>query len=101
VSSASESSLPGPLKFLPVLASLPLFNPISLMNDNRCVFGVNLGHMWHETDKIRSWFEALVRGVNEGWVQPHVDRTFPLAEGGAAQAYMEERRNTGKVILTT
>jgi NADPH:quinone reductase-like Zn-dependent oxidoreductase len=84
-----------------VLASLPLFNPISLMNDNRCVFGVNLGHQWHETDKIRSWFEALVRGVDEGWVQPHVDRTFPLAEGGAAQRYLEERRNTGKVILTT
>ena len=101
VSSASESSLPRPLKLLSIVASLPLYNPIPLMNENRSVFGVNLGHMWHETGKIRSWFDALIRGVNEGWVRPHVDKTFPLAEGGAAQAYMEARKNTGKVILVT
>ena len=99
VSSASESSLPGPLKLLTVITNLPLYNPIPLMNDNRCVFGVNLGHMWHENAKIRTWVEALMKGVDEGWLRPHVDKAFPLAEGGAAHAYMEERRNTGKVVL--
>jgi NADPH:quinone reductase-like Zn-dependent oxidoreductase len=44
--------------------------------------------------------ETLLAGVAEGWVRPHVDKTFPLAEAGAAQTYIEERRNTGKVVLT-
>ena len=38
-------------------------------------------------------------GVAEGWVRPHIDKTFPLAEVGAAQDYIEQRRNTGKVVL--
>ena len=80
-------------------AGLPLFNPISLMNTNRAVFGVNMGHLWHEVDKIRLWADALVEGVWDGWVRPHVDRVFPLAEAGEAQAYIEARKNTGKVIL--
>jgi NADPH:quinone reductase-like Zn-dependent oxidoreductase len=28
-----------------------------------------------------------------------VDRTFPLAEAAAAHAYIQERRNFGKVLL--
>jgi NADPH:quinone reductase-like Zn-dependent oxidoreductase len=99
ISSASESRLPGPLKLVGMAAGLPLFNPISLMNANRAVFGVNLGHLWHEVDKIRLWAGELLAGVEAGWVRPHVDRVFPLAEAGEAQAYIEARRNTGKVIL--
>jgi NADPH:quinone reductase-like Zn-dependent oxidoreductase len=30
---------------------------------------------------------------------PVVDRTFPLAEVGAAHAYLQERKNFGKVVL--
>jgi NADPH:quinone reductase-like Zn-dependent oxidoreductase len=100
ISTAGESRLPGMLKLVSVAIGLPWFNPIPLMNDNRSVFGVNLGHMWHENAKIRDWFAAIIRGVDEGWVRPHVDRAFPLAQAGEAQAYIEARRNTGKVVLT-
>lgn len=99
ISTASDSKLPGPLKLVGMAAGLPLFNPISLMNANKAVFGVNLGHLWHEVDKIRLWDDALVVGVTEGWVRPHVDRVFPLAAAGEAHAYIEARRNTGKVVL--
>ena len=99
ISTASESSLPGPLKLLKVLAGLPLFNPISLMNDNRCVFGVNMGHLWHENAKIRRWMETLITGVAEGWVRPHVDKACPFAQAGEAQSYIEARKNIGKVVL--
>jgi len=63
ISSASDSGLIRPLAFLKIGLSLPWFNPVSLMNDNRAVFGVNLGHMWHENSKIRPWMETLLRGV--------------------------------------
>jgi len=98
-SKMTESRLPGPLKLLNVGLGMPWFNPVALMNRNRSVFGVNLGHLWHEAPKIRTWMNALVDGVNAGWVRPHVDRTFPLAQAGEAQAYIESRKSTGKVVL--
>lgn len=99
ISSTTESRLPGPLKLLGMAAGLPLFHPVPLMNTNRAVFGANLGHLWHEVDKIRLWCDILVEGVEAGWVRPHVDAEFPLDKAGEAQAYVEARRNTGKVVL--
>jgi synaptic vesicle membrane protein VAT-1 len=99
-STATDSSLPGPLRLLKVGLGMPWFNPVALMNKNRSVFGVNLGHLWHEVPKIQSWMEALVDGVNAGWVRPHVDKTFTLAQAGEAHAYIEGRKSTGKVVLT-
>jgi NADPH:quinone reductase-like Zn-dependent oxidoreductase len=100
ISTATDSRLPRALAFVAVGLSIPWLHPVRLMNDNRAVFGVNLGHLWHETAMMKSWMETLLGGVAEGWVRPHVDRTFPLAEAGAAQTYIEQRRNTGKVVLT-
>jgi NADPH:quinone reductase-like Zn-dependent oxidoreductase len=99
-STLSASRLPRPLAYLKLALNLPLFNPVGLMNDNRAVFGVNLGHMWHENAKVRAWMEILLRGVGEGWLRPHVDKAFPLAQVGEAHAYIEQRLNIGKVVLT-
>jgi NADPH:quinone reductase-like Zn-dependent oxidoreductase len=101
VSTATTSKLPGPLRLLPVVFGTPFFHPLSLMNQNRSVFGVNLGHMWHEGAMVASWMRILLKGVADDWVRPHVDKTFPLAQAGEAQTYIEERRNIGKVVLTT
>lgn len=99
-STVTESKLPGLLRLLALAASLPWFNPVSLMNANRAVFGVNLGHLWHEGDMVARWMRILLDGVEAGWVRPHVDRSFALEQAGEAQAYIEARRNTGKVVLT-
>ncbi len=98
-STAAESRLPGALRLLSLALSMPLFNPVSLMNDNRSVFGVNRGHMGQENAKTRAWMQRILSGVAEGWVRPHVDRAFPFAKAGDAHAYIEARRNTGKVVL--
>jgi len=101
VSAATASKLPGPLRLGKVALGMPIFHPVALMNGNRAVFGVNLGHMWHETDMTADWMRVVLDGVAEGWVRPHVDRSFPLENAGEAHTYIEERRNTGKVVLTT
>jgi synaptic vesicle membrane protein VAT-1 len=101
ISVVTASKLFGPLRLLPLALGMPFFHPIPLMNTNKSVFGVNVGHMWHEGGMIAAWMETLLNGVAEGWVRPHVDRSFPLVEAGNAHSYMEERRNTGKVVLTT
>lgn len=99
-STASESRLPGALRLLSVALKMPLFNPVSLMNDNRSVFGVNRGHMGQETAKTRAWMQQILEGVAASWVRPHVDRAFKFDQAGEAHAYIEARRNTGKVVLT-
>ena len=101
VSVATTSKLPGPLRLLPLALGTPFFHPLALMSANKSVFGVNLGHMWHESDMIAGWMEILLKGVADGWVRPHVDKSFPLAQAGEAQTYIEERKNIGKVVLTT
>ncbi len=101
ISLATTSKLFGALRLLPLMLGMPLFHPLSLMSRNKSAFGVNLGHMWHEADMIAGWMQILLTGVADGWVRPHVDKAFPLVEVGTAQTYIEERKNTGKVVLTT
>jgi NADPH:quinone reductase-like Zn-dependent oxidoreductase len=101
VSTAMSSKLPGPLRLAGTAAGMPFFHPVPLMNANKAVFGVNLGHMWGETETIAGWMRTVLDGVDEGWVRPHVDRSFPLAEVAAAHTYIEERNNIGKVVLTS
>lgn len=99
ISSATESGLFGQLKLLKMALGMPFFHPVPLMNDNRGAFGINMGHLWEETGKIRIWMQKLIDGVAAGWVRPHVDQVFPFAEAAAAHRYLEERKNIGKVIL--
>ena len=55
VSAAAANKTRGIFGMLSKLASTPWlqFNPLSLMNANKGVFGVNLGHIWGENDRIR------------------------------------------------
>ncbi|ETX02323.1 MAG: NAD(P)H quinone oxidoreductase [Candidatus Entotheonella factor] len=38
--------------------------------------------------------------LEDGTIEPIIDRSFPLAEAAAAHRYMEENRNVGKILLT-
>lgn len=99
VSVASAEGMTGKLKLMKAALQMPRFHPLGLLNKNRGVFGLNLGHMWHEPEKVMEWIAALMAGVNEGWIRPHVDRVFPFSQAGDAHSYMEARKNIGKVIL--
>jgi NADPH:quinone reductase-like Zn-dependent oxidoreductase len=99
VSSASANGLKGKLKLVKAALQMPRFHPLGLLGKNRGVFGLNLGHMWHEPEKVAEWVQAIMAGVAEGWIRPHVDKTFPFEEAGAAHSYMESRQNIGKVVL--
>jgi NADPH:quinone reductase-like Zn-dependent oxidoreductase len=57
--------------------------------------------MWNERDKLRGWMQDILNGVEEGWVRPHVDRTFPFEQVGEGHAYIEARKNIGKIVLVT
>ena len=99
VSSASANGLKGKLKLIKAAVQMPRFHPIGLLNKNRGVFGLNLGHMWHEPEKVATWMKAILDGVDEGWIRPFVDKAFPFAQAGDAHSYLEARKNIGKVVL--
>jgi NADPH:quinone reductase-like Zn-dependent oxidoreductase len=101
ISTVTESKMGRSLQFLKLLAQMPWYNPLALMNANKSVFGVNLGHMWNEGEKLRGWMQDILGGIVEGWVRPHVDKTFPLEQAGEAHAYIEARQNIGKIVLVT
>jgi NADPH:quinone reductase-like Zn-dependent oxidoreductase len=75
------------------------FNPLRLMNDNRGVFGVNVGRLWDQHDMIRNWMSQILAWQKEGKIKPVVDRSFAFAEAAAAHRHIESRGNIGKVVL--
>lgn len=99
MSTASADGVKGKLNMLKAAWQTPWFHPFGLLNKNKGVFGLNLGHMWHEPEKVSEWMKVILDGVREGWVRPHVDKSFQFSEVGAAHSYMEARKNIGKVIL--
>lgn len=101
VSTLTESTMGRFFQFIKLIAQMPWYNPLGLMNANKSVFGVNLGHMGNERTKMSGWMHTILKGVEEGWVRPHVDRTFLFEQASEAHAYIEARKNIGKIVLVT
>lgn len=78
---------------------VPRFNPLTLMNDNRSVAGVNLGHLWRAKHLLVDEVDALLQLYTQGAIKPHIDSTFAFADVASAHRRMEARQNLGKIIL--
>ncbi len=75
------------------------FNPPALMNANKGVFGVNLGHLWNESARVATWMETLIDYSRTGVIEPVLSASFQFEQAAEAHDFIQERRNTGKVIL--
>jgi NADPH:quinone reductase-like Zn-dependent oxidoreductase len=75
------------------------YNPMKLMDDNKTVSGVNMGHLFSRLDLLRPQFEALLALYAAGKIRPRVDRAFSFAEAPAAHHYIHDRKAIGKVVL--
>lgn len=98
---SAASERPGPLSALRTLARVPWLrlNPVSLMNDNKSIAGVNLGRMWDESDRLSAWLGTLLDWLAAGEIAPVIDRVYPASEAGAAHLRLQTRQNVGKVLL--
>jgi len=79
---------------------LPWWTPIRLMQENKGVAGVNMGHLWDVRELTLEAFTALLELYEQGQIKPRVDRSFPLENAAEAHAYIEAGQNVGKVLLT-
>jgi NADPH:quinone reductase-like Zn-dependent oxidoreductase len=76
------------------------YNPMKLMDANKTVSGINMGHMFHRLDLLRPQFLALREMFEKGQIKPYVDKTFAFADAPAAHQYLHDRKAKGKVLLT-
>jgi NADPH:quinone reductase-like Zn-dependent oxidoreductase len=89
------------LRALTVLVQMPRFKPLSLMNRNRGVFGLNVGHLWDERARLADAMRQVLDDVAAARLRPIVARTFPLERADDAHRFLQTRSNIGKVVLTT
>jgi NADPH:quinone reductase-like Zn-dependent oxidoreductase len=79
----------------------PKFNPMSLINRNRGVFGLHLGHLWEEQRQLAPLMTMILSEIAAERLKPVVARTFPLERVADAHRFIQQRMNIGKVVLTT
>ncbi|MGE3959080.1 MAG: medium chain dehydrogenase/reductase family protein [Vicinamibacterales bacterium] len=100
VSSIAPGQKRSVLQAIRTVLTMPSFKPLSLMNRNRGVFGLNMGHLWDERDRLAASMELVLREVEAGRIVPVVSATFPLEQTADAHRYLQARANIGKVVLT-
>jgi len=87
------------LHVLSELLSTRRYSPMSLMEKNRTVSGVNMGRLWNLSDLMRREMEQVLELFAQKKILPRVDKVFPLSAGPEAHRYIQERRNIGKVLF--
>ena len=80
------------------MATMPWWKSLSVMNENKGVFGLNMLSWWDREGLDRA-IDPLREGVAAGHYRPVVAEVFPFDRAGDAHRYMAEGRNVGKVVL--
>jgi NADPH:quinone reductase-like Zn-dependent oxidoreductase len=75
------------------------WSPMTLMNDNRTITGVNVGHLFDHLEILTPQLRTLLELYEAGRIRPHVDRSFRFDEAPAAHHHLHDRRAVGKVVL--
>ena len=78
---------------------VPKFSPMTMMDKNRAVAGVNMGHLWQEIEMLNGEMRELLALYAAGKIKPTVDSVFNFDQAAAAHRRMHERKNIGKVVL--
>jgi NADPH:quinone reductase-like Zn-dependent oxidoreductase len=94
-------NIPAALKSLAKmpLATLPWWKSLSVMNENKGVFGLNMLKWWDREGSLDRVTEPLMADLENGRLEPVVAEAFPFDQAGDAHRFIAERRNVGKVVL--
>ena len=85
------------------LLQTPLLTPIGLAMANQGIFGLNMLKLF-DTDEgmglLLTAMDGMLEGFQAGLFKAVVAKSFPLSNAGDAHAYLQARKNHGKVVLT-
>jgi synaptic vesicle membrane protein VAT-1 len=81
------------------LATMPWWKSLSMMNENKGVFGLNMLSWWDREGNLDRLTAPLLADVEAGRLDPVVAASFPFERAGEAHEFIAQRRNIGKVVL--
>ncbi|MEO8796388.1 MAG: medium chain dehydrogenase/reductase family protein [Polyangiaceae bacterium] len=99
LSAAATGNSRNILNALMQVMSVKKWSPMKLMDDNKTITGVNMGHLFDRPDLIEPQLAELIKMYETGEIKPYVDKTFPFTEAAAAHQYLHDRKAKGKVLL--
>jgi synaptic vesicle membrane protein VAT-1 len=101
VQTGEKRDLPAVLKGLArmPMATMPWWKSLSVMNENKGVFGLNMLSWWDREGLGRA-LDPLEAGIASGAYVPVVAEAFPFEQAAEAHRYLGEGKNIGKVVLT-
>jgi NADPH2:quinone reductase len=76
------------------------FSPLELLERSATVAGAMMTNFLRSREEVLRKIDDVWRGVQEGWLAPRVQATFPLAEAAEAHRLIEDRATTGKLVLS-
>ena len=88
-----------PFHILGQLAGVPRFSPLRLMNENRGILGVNIGHLFGRTDLLVGEMQALLALYEQGKIEPVIDCVLPLERAAEGYERIASGQNVGKVVV--
>jgi NADPH:quinone reductase-like Zn-dependent oxidoreductase len=93
--------LPATLKSLikMPLATMPWWKSLSLMSENKGVFGLNMLSWWEREGNLDRVTAPLLADLEAGRIEPVVAESFSFDRAGEAHEFIGQRRNVGKVVL--
>ncbi len=81
------------------LATVPWWKSLSMMNENKGVFGLNMLRWWDREGSLDRVLEPLMADLESGRLEPVIAEAFPFDRAGDAHSFIAQRRNVGKVVL--
>jgi synaptic vesicle membrane protein VAT-1 len=87
------------VKAVRTVATMPRFNALKLVNDNKSVMGLNLLKLWDARGSLQDLLDPLADLVQRGVAKPVVAEAFPFSQAASAHRFIQERKNVGKVVL--
>lgn len=81
------------------LATMPWWKSLSMMNENKGVFGLNMLSWWDREGSLDRLTEPLMDDLEADRLEPVVGASFGFEQAGEAHEFIARRRNVGKVVL--
>jgi NADPH:quinone reductase-like Zn-dependent oxidoreductase len=88
-----------PFHILGQLALVPRFSPLRLMDENRSVIGVNMGHLFGRADLLFGEMQALLALYEQGKIAPVIDCVLPFERAAEGYDRIASGQNVGKVVV--
>jgi len=86
---------------IPAVFSMITFNVISMLMQSKGFFGVNMKRIGDtKPNLLQSELHQIMKLFHEGILKSEVSQVFPWDETGKATMLLENRKTTGKIILT-